>query len=74
MYNTCVPGTCGGQQEEPDPLELELQAAVSHYVGSGNKNPGPLQEQVLATTELSLQSTSRPCLLCPLLVGNWNVS
>lgn len=34
---------CGGQTRVSDPLDLELQAVVSHHVSAGIK-PGPLQE------------------------------
>lgn len=32
-----MPDALGGQKRVPGPLERELQTAVSHYVGSGNK-------------------------------------
>lgn len=31
-----VPGTYGSQKRVVEPLELELQRVVSHYVGAGN--------------------------------------
>lgn len=37
-----------------DPLELVLRIVGSHYVGDGELNPGPLQEQVLLTNKASL--------------------
>ena len=32
----CVPGAGGGQKRVSDPLELELQTVVSHFVGTGS--------------------------------------
>ena len=44
------------QKRVSDPLELELQLVVSHYVGAGKSNHGPLQEQsVLLNIEPSFQ-------------------
>jgi hypothetical protein len=56
-----VPHTClvstEGQERALGALKLELQVVVSHVVGSGKPNLGPPQEQqVLLTTEPSLQS------------------
>jgi hypothetical protein len=34
----CVPGAYEVQKRVWYPLELELQAVVSHHVGAGNKN------------------------------------
>ena len=49
----------------PDLLELELQVAVTHGVGVGNWNQGPLQEyKVLATTEPSVQFLYLVCCVC----------
>lgn len=31
-----APGSCGGQKKVLDLLKLELQMAVSHYVGAGS--------------------------------------
>ena len=33
----CVPGALGGQKKASDPLELEGQIIVSHYVGAENR-------------------------------------
>lgn len=38
MFATCVPGPCGAQKRASDPLEQELQVAVSHCVGPGNRD------------------------------------
>ena len=49
----------GGQKMVTDSLELELQVAVSHSVGSGILFLFPLEEQqVLLTTEPFLQPDS----------------
>lgn len=37
ICTTCMPGVLGGQKRALDPLQLELQTAVSHNVGAGNK-------------------------------------
>ena len=37
MYNTCVPGVCGGQKKALDFLELELQMVVSCHVAEGTE-------------------------------------
>lgn len=42
VYQMCA---CKGQKKEPDPLKLELQAAVSCHVGAVNWAQGPPQEQ-----------------------------
>lgn len=55
----CMPGACGAQEREVDPLELELRIDVKHHVGCGcwGLNPGSLEDQpVFLTTNLSLQS------------------
>lgn len=36
VYTTCVPKAHVGQMKVLEPLELDLQRAVSHYVGDGN--------------------------------------
>lgn len=38
-----------------DPQELEFQIAVSHHVGAGTEPGPPQQQQILLTTEPSLQ-------------------
>lgn len=38
MSTTFVPGFYKDQKSLSDPLELELQAVMSHYVCSGNQN------------------------------------
>lgn len=35
---TCTPVACMAQKVALDPLELELQMAMSHYVGAENKS------------------------------------
>lgn len=37
----------GGQKRALDALELKLEATVSHCVGAGNLNLGPLQKMLL---------------------------
>lgn len=37
LCTTCMPDTCGGQKKASDTLKLELQTAVSYYVGVGNE-------------------------------------
>lgn len=45
-------GACGGQKVALDPLQLELQMAMNHLVGSKNQTQIHLQESpVLLTTE-----------------------
>jgi hypothetical protein len=34
---TCMAGVCEGQKRALDPLKLELQMLVNHYVGAGNQ-------------------------------------
>ena len=36
MCTMCMPGAFGGQKRALDPLELELQMAVSHHPGVRN--------------------------------------
>ena len=38
-----------------DPLELELQVVVSHYVGAGNQTQVFCQSRVLLTAQMHLQ-------------------
>ena len=52
----CLLGVLGGHKRVLDPLELELQVAVSYRGGAGELNPGPLEEEpVLLTPEPSPQ-------------------
>lgn len=37
MCTTCVPGDCGSQKRAADPLELNVQTAVSCLVDAGNR-------------------------------------
>lgn len=55
MCATCMPGAHRGQKKGSDPPKLELQMIVGHHVGSRNWTLGPLEEQVLLTSELSIQ-------------------
>lgn len=48
--------THGGWKRSSDPLKLELQVVVSHLMGAEFQNLVLEEEQVLITTELSLQS------------------
>lgn len=58
----------------PDLLELELQVAVTHGVGVGNWNQGPLQEyKVLATTEPSVQFLYLVCCVCVCLRAHMHI-
>lgn len=54
LCTTCMCAAGGGQEREPDPLELDSQTVVSYRVAIWEPNPGPLgEQQVLLTTELS---------------------
>lgn len=46
MCGVC--NTCGEQSRALDPLELELEAVMSHYVGEPNS--APLEEQPVYVT------------------------
>jgi hypothetical protein len=46
----CMPSARGSQKRVSDPLEPELQMAVSCHVGPGN--PNPLEEQLVILTAL----------------------
>lgn len=43
-HNTGIAGACGGQKRESDPLELEFQVVVNHYVGTRKLTQFSLQE------------------------------
>lgn len=43
VYGIHACSACGGQTRVSDPLDVELQAVVSHHVSAWIK-PGPLQE------------------------------
>ena len=49
---------CLQRPEVSDPLELELQAAVSYYVGVGNKTCGVFGKSSQSSQLLSYLSTS----------------
>ena len=49
----CVPGAQSGQSRVSDPLEQELQMAVSHLVGAGTV---PVEEQPVLLTLSHLSS------------------
>lgn len=56
LFTTHVPGPCENQSRGSDPLEQELQVAVSNHMGARNRTPVPLKEQpVFFTAETSLQ-------------------
>lgn len=49
MYVMCtvyVPGAYGGQKRASDPLDIKSWMVLRHSVGAGNRNLGPLQEQL----------------------------
>lgn len=53
----CVLGPQRDQNQELDPLELDLGVVVSHHMGIKLRDSGPLQEQpVLMATEPPLIS------------------
>jgi hypothetical protein len=58
LCTTFKPGDWGSQKEVSNPLELELQIIVSHYVVTGNQVYGRLQEQYM--------------FFCPSLTWKWN--
>lgn len=41
MCATCMPAARGSQKSALDPLDMELQKAVSHHVGAGNQTQSP---------------------------------
>lgn len=55
LYSTCLPGAPGGSKGPLVSLELELQVVTMLVLGL---EPSPLEEQVLVTTDLSLQPLS----------------
>lgn len=70
--------THGGWKRSSDPLKLELQVVVSHLMGAEFQNLVLEEEQILITTELSLQSLYgivSGLFVCVLLfcVGGWLV-
>lgn len=75
MCYTCVPGTHRGQNSFVDPMELEFQVVVSHYVDAEtqtralqktiasalNRRP-PLQPPWFAFENLKRRQLDRTCL------------
>ena len=49
-------GGCGGQKRVSDPLGLELQMGVSHFVGAGDEPRSAAREAGLLSSEPCLQS------------------
>ena len=66
LYTMGSGGARGSQKKAWDPLELELQMAVSHHAGEG-KELGPLEEwPVLFPRVISPDPT---IIFCPLLIS-----
>lgn len=55
MYTTCA-GTCVGQKRAFDPLELDLQVAMSHHVHTEPTEPKSPARARVQTRESSLHT------------------
>ena len=64
VYTMCVPVVCEGQKRASDPLELQLQMAVSHLLcGCWKQNLDPVHAQKVLKL-LSLLSSLHICPFC----------
>lgn len=57
---TCVPGAHKGQKRAPDPLDLELDVAVSHNVGPKDRSTLNAMPSLQASPTLALCISDPP--------------